>query len=173
MNPRPKLPYKQETEGSSPTTTAGGTVQLVSRLDLLPRSASPKAAATSFLSGSSPDSAGLKSLSSIMPSSSKNKRKNKTKKRPVENVAALYKEDLGTEGLKSTGMSSSSSSSHQDIQSFHVKVDKKEKSKRKRRMVRLSYDAEIGHFIVFRILIGNFFASFIIYRSVLGNRIKH
>lgn len=173
MNPRPKLPYKQETEGSSPTTTAGGTVQLVSRFDLLLRSTCPKAAAASFLSGTSPDSAGLKSLSSIMPSSSKNKRKNKTKKRPVENVAALYKEDLGTEGLKSTGMSSSSSSSHQDIQSFHVKVDKKEKSKRKRRMVRLSYDAEIGHFIVFRILIGNFFASFIIYRSVLGNRIKH
>lgn len=117
-------------------------MQLGSRFDLLLRSTSPKAAATSFLSGiTSPDiTAGLKmSLSSIMPSSSKNnKRKNKTKKRPVENVAALYKEDLGMEGLKNTGKSSLSSSSlHQDIQSFHVKVDKKEKSKRKRRIVSL------------------------------------
>ncbi|KAG7364793.1 SAC3/GANP family protein [Nitzschia inconspicua] len=66
-----------------------------------------------------------------MPPTFSERRKHK-KKRPIENIAPIYKEDIGTEGLKTTGVISL----HKDVQSFHVKVDKKEKSKRKSRMER-------------------------------------
>ena len=45
-------------------------------------------------------------------------------------MAALYVEDIGTEAIKTSG-----SNPEQGLHTFKVKVDKKEKSKRKRRMV--------------------------------------
>jgi hypothetical protein len=65
--------------------------------------------------------------SSIMPSSKKRK---KNKHSANENVAALYSEDMGTQGIKTSSLAP-----QLDIQTFRVKVDKKEKHKRKRRMV--------------------------------------
>jgi SAC3/GANP family len=117
MNPRPNLVDKRETKETKPTEDH--------RAKLVGRST----VASSLRGGTTTPETCKKSISSIMPSSSK-KRKHK-KKGPVENVAALYKEDIGTEGVKTTGLSS-----HQDTQSFQVKVDKKEKKQRKRRMVR-------------------------------------
>jgi uncharacterized protein YbaA (DUF1428 family) len=66
----------------------------------------------------------------MAPSAAK-KRKNNKKKRPIENVAPLYKEDIGTEGVKPIGVMVP----QHTLQSFRLKVDAIEKSKRQKRMV--------------------------------------
>jgi hypothetical protein len=69
------------------------------------------------------------SKSSIMPS----KKRNNNKKRPLVQVAPLYSEDIGTEGIKRSP--TSATECHQR-QSFHMQLDDEEEHRRQRREVR-------------------------------------
>ncbi|KAL3924336.1 MAG: hypothetical protein SGILL_001103 [Bacillariaceae sp.] len=71
-----------------------------------------------------------------MPSGSKKRKHKQMKQRPIEHVAPLYVEDIGTQGIKTPRMGS------QMDATFRVKVDKHEKSKRKSRMERFGQQNE-------------------------------
>jgi hypothetical protein len=72
-----------------------------------------------------------KTMSSSIMRPSTTPRKQKKKRQLEKDVAPLYKEDIGTEGVKPVGMAP-----QHTLQSFRLKVDDEEKSKRRKRMVR-------------------------------------
>ena len=77
-------------------------------------------------------------LTSIMPPSLATKKMKSKKKRRLEGTAALYTEDIGTEGLKNLpGTVAGSSASSTGGRDFQLLVDDEEERKRRKRMVRL------------------------------------
>ena len=82
--------------------------------------------------------------SSLLPSPMPLK-KTKKKKRRLESIAALYTEDIGTEGVKKSSMATGAL--HQGS-NFHLPLTEDEENRRRKRMVRQLQQRGIG--ILFR-----------------------
>jgi hypothetical protein len=101
-------------------------------IDKYPTPASKYSHRHTCATGSFPEKTSTRSKSSVMPSK---KKKNKGKlKRRLEEVAPLYTEDLGTQGIKKNSLASSAAGRLGSISKKPLAKD--EESRRQERMVR-------------------------------------